>query len=486
MKEYRKAGVFNYNGYKYQILLDDESKYFFLKIKNNTYNYITLSELLTFMNIFVHDKNVYLLDNYKSNDYKKYNIDDYINNSNYNNKKEKSKIKLIPKIIIGGLVVPLTLSTITLIGAFVYNQHTINERFNNYSQAISTEEYYADETTRTVEAALAQIEEEKSDFQVETRDEFGNTIIIYDSSQLDDILGPKESVTYDDIRQTITTNPNINGQFQDIYLDLANHLEEQYPDMDLRIWKYNLETLTIVECDEFDMHLAAMNSTANACYRKDENTIYTVKDYEYVPGSWEYQVIVHEMCHPIRTSYFDYKGKTVRAIFENSDYEGAIVGECLNSLLALRSYDQDEMDIAYQLQSNMIEVIVECTDNYDYQDFVEHNITYFEQVLNEQNGNDLAIDVFTLMNLQYEDYHNDDISVDQEQFYLVYDYISNMYYNKYLNSNMSYEEACQVRDRLIYKITYDVPEEYNIDINHFNEYFDNYCNELGIVNARVR
>ena len=55
-----------------------------------------------------------------------------------------------------------------------------------------------------------------------------------------------------------------------------------------------------------------------------------------------------------------------------------------------------------------------------------------------------------------------------------------MYYRKYLTSKMSYEEAKLVTDNLLDKILYDVPEEYNIDINYFYSYLDDYCKEIGI------
>ena len=51
---------------------------------------------------------------------------------------------------------------------------------------------------------------------------------------------------------------------------------------------------------------------------------------------------------------------------------------------------------------------------------------------------------------------------------------------------MSYEEALKVKDELVNRITYDVPAEYNIDTNHFQVFFDNYCQELGIQDARTK
>ena len=62
-------------------------------------------------------------------------------------------------------------------------------------------------------------------------------------------------------------------------------------------------------------------------------------------------------------------------------------------------------------------MMVESLDNYTYQDFVEHNITYFENELNKQNGDDKAIEMLALINLQYKDYHDKNMEVEQKNFY---------------------------------------------------------------------
>lgn len=47
---------------------------------------------------------------------------------------------------------------------------------------------------------------------------------------------------------------------------------------------------------------------------------------------------------------------------------------------------------------------------------------------------------------------------------------------------MSYDEAKAVMDEFLDKLLFDVPEEYHVDKNHFYEYFNEYCNSLGIYN----
>ena len=45
---------------------------------------------------------------------------------------------------------------------------------------------------------------------------------------------------------------------------------------------------------------------------------------------------------------------------------------------------------------------------------------------------------------------------------------------------MSYSEAVDLTNQLVERVTYDVPEDYNIDVNHFYEHLNSYCNNIGI------
>ena len=473
MKEYTIIGTFNYKGNKYELLIDADKKFFFLRInEKEEEEYIALKELIELTNHFSYNNCVLLAEK---------------------NKKGRKR-SIIPKIIVGALLIAVTVSFVSILNKVNSSRMDLSQPNRpSYSSTISAVEnddpsVSEDKTQKVIDELLEDIEKQTKDFKVEDMQEGIHLKIIFDNSKLEEVTGnKKEDVTYDMIREIIKKNSNIPEKFKKMYLELADNLESQYPNMDLRVWYENLKTIKILEVDEMQMKVKAISATAYACYRKDENTIYTVKDYDYVPGTWDYQVIIHEMCHPIRSSFFkDKNGDDVRVQFESQSGDGVIIGEALNSLFALRSYDKEEKDIAYQLQSNMLEAMIESMDHYTYQDYIEHNITYLENELNKQNGDEESVRMLGLMELQYKDYHDDDISVGQETFHPLYDYIAKMYYAKRINPNMSYEEALKVKDELVNRITYDVPAEYNIDTNHFQVFFDNYCQELGIQDARTK
>lgn len=506
MKEYNVIGEFSFEYKRFELLLDEDKKYFFLKINNNhQYEYITLEELVKLTRKFASNSNVLLsIDN--NIDEQSDNIIDYQINPNPTKKRKR----IIPAIVVGATIVALSLpllSTLTSCSrGYSYRSiprtsyteaasedietqyTTATESTTNYEDIISYNDGVLDDATqKAINQVYEDIKKDNDNFQVETDQDGFHLKIIYDHSKLDDAFGYKQNeITYDTIKNTIKNNSSIPEKFKQIYLELANDLQAQYPNMDLRVWYENLKSMKILEVDEMTMKLKAISATAYACYRKDENTIYTVKDYDYVKGTWDYQVIIHEMCHPIRSGFIKKGDNEIRVQFENKSGEGVIIGEALNSLFSLRSYDQDEKDIAYQLQSNMIEIIVDCLDHYTYQDFVEHNITYLENEMNKQNNDNKAVEVLALMNLQYKDYHDEEISVPQSQFYKLYDYIAKMYYQKNIHAGMSYQEAEAVKQALLDKILYDVPKEYQIDKDHFTDYLKDYCKSIGISSGKTK
>ena len=457
MKEYTIIGNFYHKNKNYELLLDEEQRYFFLHINNNNeYEYVTLKEYIELVDKFADKEDTKMFLGFK--------------------KKEKKKIKLIPRILIGAAAV--LLSTSLLLNINNSKPSTITTDYTTSSTYTQTIE---ERTDQEIDKWLTEITAEMDEFQVDTVRQSGNRTLIYDFSELDNIFNnTKEDVTYDTIRETIKSNPNISEKYKLILYSFADNLEKQYPTMDLRVWNHNLETLKILEVSEMEMQAKAISADAYACYRIQENTIYTVKGYDYVPGTWEYQVIIHEIGHTVKTTSSVVNGQEIKTYFKKDSGNATITEEAMNTLFTVRSYDNQEMDLAYQLQSNMVELMVSSMNNYTYQDYIEHNVTYFQQKLNEHNGNEEAVRMIGLIDLQYDDYHDYSIQVDQTQFFDLYDYVAKMYYDARITPNMSYDEAVEVKDAFIYKLTYDVPAEYNIDINHINEYFGTYCQEHGI------
>lgn len=488
-KIYTKICEFKYGTDKYLLLIDNDHKQFFLKIlEDGRYSYVTDNELIKLCRIFSKRP------------------------VGYNAKKDK--VKLIPKIIslaAGGAIV-LNLTTCNYLYSMFNSYEKLNNSYksndtkknysvsdtieNNYSGSDTTSPSettdYSDKKIKELLDSISTTEEKryvdgelKIDSYIESP--FSQNVYIFETQYLDNYLHNKKSdVTIDTIRKTIQSNNKISDRFKKLLNTYCDYLSSEYPDVDLRIFNYNLKTLEVVEGDKWDLLSASLSADSYGCYRKDENKIYVIKDYEYTSGTWEYQVIMHEFSHVLRCGWWNIDGKDMKVVFEDSDFFGSTIEEAMNSIFTIKMYDKEEQDIAYQLQSNYLQLILENMDNYKLSDYVNYNISYFEKKLNEYNQSEDAVKILALIETQYKDYHDDSIEIEQKEFYPIYDYIANMVYKNNLYAGMSYDEAKNVCDYMVSRMTFDVPTEYNIDIEHIYQHFNEYCTSLGISNSLSR
>lgn len=498
-KIYTKICEFKFKNNKYLLLIDEFHKQFFLKIlEDGNYAYITDIEFLELCKIFNKRPIAY--------------------NAN------KDKVKLIPKIIslAAGSAIILNMTACS----YLYQIESSNLQNNDKSSiGIAIDDYMASQKN-----SLDSVTSEQENSETSTNDEleqskinnnenrriqelldsvsrteerryndgklkldsyiespFSDNVYVFDTQYLDNVLDyKKEDITFDKLREVVKNNNGISDKFKELLYKYISFTEKEYSNVDLRIFYHNLKSLNVIECDKWELLSVSMSADSYGCYKKDENNVYVLKDYEYNPGTWEYQVIMHEFSHVARCGWWNLNGKSIRVAFEDSDFFGTTIEEAMNSLYTIRLYDKEELDIAYQLQSNYLELMLNNMDNYHLEDYINHNISYLENQLNEYNKNEDAVKILALIETQYKDYHDDSIEIEQSEFYPIYDYISNMVFKNNLHSGMSYDDAKKVCDYMIYRMTYDVPEEYNIDTNHIYEYFDSYCNNLGITKTLSR
>lgn len=452
MLEYREVVNFFYNGFSYHMYLDNNNRRYFLKDgENGELEYLTLEE---YIDLIFEFQTIPLVMNAERG-------------------KTKNKIKLIPKIIIGGVAVTLSISVFNL-GLSVFETQ---KKVREFEERISARNQELISYVSCIED-----EEPEEDLVVDTylKGNIINFLYIYDMDYLDEALD-YSSVSLEDLKSVIAKNNKISNRFKKILNQYCEDIIAKYPDLELRVLYENLKTLEVIECNKSELISASLSMDSYGCYVRTENKIYVLEDYEYEKGTWAYQVIYHEFSHCLRTARWEKDGVDIRVQVEGLNFSNVITAEALNSLFTVSLFDYEELDIAYQLQSNYHSVMIDCMNNYSIEDYVGHSISYYADKLDEFNKDDnYATVILELIQMQYDDFHSDKITVAPEEYYPIYDYIADMYYKKYLNSNMSYSEAVQVTDRLLERILFDVPEEYNIPVEHFYEHLKEYCNELGI------
>ncbi|MBR2711931.1 MAG: hypothetical protein IKE89_05595 [Bacilli bacterium] len=450
MIEYRIINNFFHNGNKRIILVDKNNKYFFL---DENRNYINLDEFIDISKIVSVNQN---------------NIRQF-----FFQKKKSEKITIIPKVIVNGLLVPLT-SSVLMTGCAA-KEVDYKEIANNISVVNALE--LDENSQKAYDEYLDTVNDETTLFEEASikSNEFGT--FINDSKGLDTVLNnTKADVTYDDIRRGIS-NLDTTEEVKEIYTTLANNLEQQYPNLDLRIWDINLKSMKIETKSKEMFDAMGMNL---GFYSIDTNTITLQEGLEFTPGTLEYQMVVHEMGHTIRESNFSIDGNNYYCRFSTDFNNYDFTSEALNSILTLRSYDQKETHIAYTLTSHMFEVMLESMDNYTMEDYINEDITYLIEKLNETNGDKMAIEILNLLELKCRDTKDESFYIPQNYYYRLYDYVARMYYNKYITDDMSPEEIKQVKDNLVIRLTTDISPETEIDTAHFDDYIGEYCKERNI------
>lgn len=471
MKEYREVLKFKYNKKSYRMYLDNQNKKYFLRDDNGQLSYLDRDEFIEIGHAFCDTPHILRAKR---------------------DGKEKGFIRVIPKILIGGVAVPLTLVTFIFGSAFVkeFAKEFAPDNYVPY-KIVATDnknEPTKNEGTTTQQQSDIQnklsfvIEPSDEEFVVDTylASEYSKYIYVYDNDHLDKILD-YETVTEDQLHDVVDSNSRITPKYKDFVHKFISDFVEKHPNAERRILYENLKTLEFVECTERELMMASLSVDSYGCYIRTENKIYLLKDYEYKEGTWEYQVIYHELCHVARTGFWDGKGKQIRVQCEGLNFYTTTSAEALNSLFAVSLFDYEEKDIAYQLQSNYFQIMLEVMDNYTLDDYMNKPLSYFAQKLDEYNGDyNYAPMILEGMEAQFNDYHSNKIEIDQEEYFPIYDYVSDMHYEKFITPNMTYDEARAVADKMVERILFDVPEEYNIYTQRFYDNLDEYCRSIGI------
>lgn len=464
MREYRFVLTFSMDEKKYNMYLDNNNRKFFLRVDGDKLNYLQLEE---FVKIYHELSTVPNVMNAKKDD-------------------KKKKIKMIPKIIIGGATVVLSAALLTTMVSMYESQCRLKQ-FDNNTTSITQTQYLSSANDNL--SLNDNSTEEKEDLVVDTYLESDqlNYLFVYDMDYIDKVFD-YANPSAEQLKEVVKNNQNISSDFKDLLYEYCDAVCDKYPDIDLRTFYENLKTLEVVECTDSELVGKTLSTDSYGCYVRTENKIYVKKDYKYEKGTWPYQVIFHEFSHCLRVGNWNIDGKKINVQVEGQNFSNTITAESLNSLFAVSLFDYDELDIAYQLQSNYHKVMIDCMDNYKLDDYVQHSLSYYANKLDECNGDEnYATVILELIQMQYDDFHSTSINLEQSEYYPIYDYVSDMYYNKYLTSDMSYDDAVKLTDDLVSKILYDVPEDYNIDVSHFYSHLDSYLSNVeSITSEKVK
>ena len=340
MKEYRKVLKFKYKNNFYIMYLDDNNKHFFLRIDNDNLYYITTNELIELTKHFTSIP-----------------LNMKIEHSSL------SKLKFVPKVISSGLAVVLSMSVLTsCVSAY-------NKENNDTLSEEKTEQFIGTNDT---------LNKPQNSIIVDTFNQgtYFNYLYIYDMKYLDKAF-ETQNISLEDLSLVIDNNNNISSDYKQLIYNYCQSVINTYPNVELRVLYENLKTLKVVKCNKEKMLEKLGNENFKGSYSVVDNTIYVLEDNEYISGNWDYQVIFHELSHCLRNGIYKIDGQDIHVCFEGKNFSNEITSEALNSLFAVSLFDNEYGQIAYQLQSNYFNIMLECMDNYELSDYVNHSQSYF-------------------------------------------------------------------------------------------------------------
>lgn len=442
--QYRKIIEFCYKKNNYVMFLDSKNRRFFMKKgKNDVLEYVTdveFAELAIFFTSVPKIMNIV----------------------------KDNEIKIIPKVISGGITVALSLSVLNA------GLSRMGIRINSLYPSHTTSEVIESENDFKDYISFDEVDVVTSNLDLYQYDKNEKELSIYDMDYLD-LIFDETNVDIDSVNEIINENDDIPDEFKAILFEYIEDVTSKYPNIDLRNFYNNLKDLKVHECDKDEIYIKTGISDSYGFYLRDLNEIYVLENIDYYENSWARQVIYHELSHCLRIGKYQIDDITVNIIPEGPSFNNEITSEALNSIFAVSLFDYEEDVIAYQLQSNYYKIMLECMDNYNISDYINHSLNFFTIKLDEYNNDEnYASTILELIQIQFQDYHSTSMTVDQTEYYPIYDYICDMYYGKYITDDMTYDEMRLVADSLVKKITLYVPDDYNIDTDRFYVNLDKY------------
>ena len=297
--------------------------------------------------------------------------------------------------------------------------------------------------------------------------ENAGSILVCDSEHLN-LLFNEEPADAEACKTRIRSNPGIPEPFRDYFCDFVDRMVEHDSEIPLTILYHNLKTLKVEEAGRTDYLMKSLSPSSLGVYRNDENAIYIPEGTEYVEGEFGFQVLLHEFCHAARTCWID-GSYSMRAEFEASS-DSSLLSECMNTVYSCSLLRYDERDLAYQIPSNYLRIMLECMDNYTISDYFHHGDTWFYAKLDEAAGyTNYARTIWKLINLQRSDWNSDTIDIAEKEYEPIYDFLCRLYYGKYGTEDMTEEDAIALADELAERAFYDAPEGYKLNTDRFYE-----------------
>lgn len=312
-------------------------------------------------------------------------------------------------------------------------------------------------------------------------DEENKKIYILDYQIIDSILGNKR-LTVDDVYKSIDKNQNIPDDYKEQFKAFTKAMDEYYGVIDYKIYNYNMKNLSIEKLTPEEKEENNITSIASFdC----ETSVLTLNSSTDISNEYDRMVVNHELGHcynNVCIPYSDYK-----IIYQfNYNFDGKYFKEGADVKFTVapfeNEYSEDTLKRAgYSVTTRLIDVIIDVAD-ITFNETITQNIYDVEERVEALSTDkklkfDYIEDILELQWIQ----HRDAKEVIPHKYYDdEYEYITNLYLNKYANPDMSDSELNQLEEDYTEKLTHRVYHKDTIGFDGIHNSFEKYKKHHGI------
>jgi len=460
---FKRVAKFKFNNKTYQ-MFSSKNKFAFLRVENGLYHYPTLDE---FQNI------VFFLE---QEHYAKY------------NDKRKEKYQFMPflsfnvknnikKVMITSLLV---MSCLTGCG----HEQSAKSYYYGYEPLDISVTNDIDESTIT-DVSYANGFYETEDFELL---ESSKMITLYNNKYFDKLFG-YSNVLENDVIKSIESNKSIPDDYIYYINEFVLTMASYYDSLDFRVFDYNIKSLEFEVRSPDNVDFIA--NGAVAFYDINNNKMIISADIDLAHNPRSRLIFRHELGHLFNHLKIEKDGYSIDYSFNDAG-RGTYLKEALDVIFTTDPFMYDYKDpeitenMGYPIITNIVRVLVECSD-YDIQESVSANVYNFQNHLNSYFGEELDANIIEeLIELQWIEYSDDLIKVNDEDYEDLYEYVTKLYIKKNVNPTMSYDEIKEKETTLKDKLLLGVSHDEYVYINIVEEVFNNYLKENNITKTSIR
>ncbi len=266
----------------------------------------------------------------------------------------------------------------------------------------------------------------------------------------------ESNITFDDVRNTLDSNPDVDEFLADYIHNFIDKLEMRCPNINLTCLNHNVQILKSKPVGDFEMMQVCGSSTATACFVAKDGTIYYNED-RLDDENFEY-IMNHEIGHMLLNGYREINGYATERHFTTGANTGFMIEEGFDTLFIEDVVGVSLEDVAYRLPANYVRIIKDSI-GYTFDDYVDGYHIDFEnrikEFLDDPNYN---VDNLPYL-MEYQKYNirgNNDIEIEDSEFYELYEVVAGVFFKANIEYCDSKESIIELYEGLIDDILNDV------------------------------